>query len=139
MYSYILNSIWQITVEIARLEGLSEQMNKSRSSARKKDYKENIKWCKEKRENLLAEYCPEEIIEKLDLMDDEKEMARLHYIEGVSWSEAYYETDEYMNFDDSNMDDEEALKEIKKKCRTHQRNIERKVNVFNIREKKNED
>ena len=117
------------------MESLSGQMNKSRSSTRKKDYKDNIKWCKEKRENLLNEYCPEKIIEKLDLMDDEKRMARLHYIEGVSWSEAYYETDEYMNFDDSNMDDEQALKEIKKIYRTHQRNIERKVNVFNIRNK----
>lgn len=133
MYSYILNSIWQITVEIARLEELSEQMRKSRSYAKKSEYHDNFKWCKEKRKNLLNEYHPDKIIKKLNLTDDEKKMTKLHYIEGMSWPEAYYETDEYMDFDDDNMDDEEALKEIKKKCRTHQRNIERKVNVFNVR------
>ena len=138
MYSYILNSIWQITVEIARLEDLSEEIRKSRSSKRKREYEDNIKWCKEEKENMLDKYCPDKIIEKLNLTDDEKKMARLHYIEGMSWSEAYYETDEYLDFDDSDMDDEEASKEIKKKYRTHQRRIERKVNIFNAREKRDD-
>lgn len=39
----------------------------------------------------------------------------------MSWSETYCETDEYLDFDDSDMNDEEVLKEIRKEYRTHVR------------------
>lgn len=129
MYNYILNSVRSITLEIAKLQGLASQMAKSNDYERKRQYEEFIKWCKNEKEKLLENYCPERIIENLYLSDDEKIMARSYYLYGKSWEEAFYETDEFLYIDGDEFDDAVTQK-IKKICRTHQRNIERKVGVF---------
>lgn len=136
MYNYILNSVRLITLEIAKLEGLSKQMKKTHDCERNRQYEEFLTWCKKEREDLLSKHCPESIIDGLKFCEDddkdydEKTMAKLFYIEGKSWKEAYYETEEFLDFDDDEYDDKKILEIIKKKCETHQRNIERKVNVF---------
>lgn len=142
MFNYILNSVRSITVEIAKLEDLSIQMQKTHDCERKRQYEEFLKWLKRERKDLLDKYNPITIIDEIkfsrevDKDDDERVMAKLYYIEGKSWKDAYYGTEEYLDFEDEKFDDIEAEKIIKNKCDNHQRNIERKVNVFNSFNKK---
>ncbi len=137
MYNYVLNSVRLLTIEIKRLKGLADQMKKSNDNQKKKEYEDFIKGCKEEKNKLLKQYCPEKIIESLHLSDDEKTMAEFYYLKGTTWEEAFYETDEFINIDGDEFD-EAITKKIKKVCRTHQRNIERKVHVFYSFNKKKE-
>lgn len=88
MLYYKLNQIRNIVKEIERLEGLQNQIEKSRNSNYKEKFYENLRWCKEELRGLLQE----DLLEGLDLSTEEKKMAYLYYYKNYEWKDAMYET-----------------------------------------------
>lgn len=86
MLLFRLNQVKILAGEIERLEGLRNQIEKSRNEEYKRDYYENLKSCKDEYRRLSRE----NLLEGLDLSEEEKRMAYLVYYENVEWKDAMY-------------------------------------------------
>jgi len=82
-----LKKIRDLKVEIERLESLHTQVEKSRNPEYKTGFYANLKACKDSYNELARE----DLLKNLDLSAEEKEMARLYFYEGMTWTDAMYE------------------------------------------------
>lgn len=86
MLNYKLNQIKILAKEIERLEGLRNQIEKSPNANYKKEYYENLKWCK----NEFSRLSSEDLLDNLELSDEEKRMVFLYFYKNVKWKDAMY-------------------------------------------------
>ena len=86
MLYYKLNQVKNLAGEIERLEGLRNQVEKSRDEEYKRGYYENLKFCK----NEYRRLSQEDLLEGLDLSEEEKRMAYLVYYKNVEWKDAMH-------------------------------------------------
>lgn len=93
MLNVKLNYLRLLNEEICRLEGIREQMTKSRDAGKKKEYYDDLAWCKKEMSRLLSE----ELLNKVELSEEETVMAKSYYYRGKTWELAF--SDLLLTFD----------------------------------------
>lgn len=89
MLNVKLNYLRLLNEEICRLEGIREQMAKSRDPEKKKGYYDDLAWCRKEKAHLLCEELLKKVI--VPLSEEEMAMARSFYYDGKKWEDAFYE------------------------------------------------
>lgn len=89
MLNVKLNYLRLLNEEINRLEGIREQMAKSRDPEKKKEYRDDLAWCREEKARLRREELLQKVI--VPLSEEEMVMARSFYYNGKKWEDAFYE------------------------------------------------
>lgn len=85
MLNYKLHQIRFIVKEVARLEGLINQMSKSRDYEKKKKFNADLKFCREQKVKLMEE----KLLDDLYISDEEKIMADNYFYKGMEWVDAF--------------------------------------------------
>ena len=75
--------------EIDRLERIRKQVYAGRDYEKRKEYEDDLKWCKNALDTLRKEF--DVLSEKAYLSKSEKAMAYAYYCKGMTWEEAFRE------------------------------------------------
>lgn len=123
MICYKLNRIRSIVKEVQRLEKLMSQYQKS--SIYKEEFYKNFNECKEEKSML----CKEDLLKDLPLRNEERELAKKYYYEGLEWEDAHFQVFGNTERGDVLFSDLSG-KKAKKDCKYYQKSIMRKIQQF---------
>lgn len=130
--------------EIARLEHIRKQVYAGRDYEKRKEYEDDLKWCKNALDTLRKEF--DVLSEKAYLSKPEKAMAYAYYCEGMTWADAFNEAldmftvkemEEYdKTVKEEDEEEERAVKEEQKQNEEEQKKITVKQNKYVMKLKK---
>lgn len=134
MLNWELQSLRLLNEEIYRLEGIGEQMEKSRDNKKKKAYYANLEQCRKTRNLLLSR----KLLDKVPLSKAEGVMAESFYYHGKKWEDAVWdaidtlspERQKSFNTGDDDKDDKNGKQYMEKMKKSITRKIQQYINYY---------